>query len=199
MDMFRVWLPDDTTKDIVNIPPPQPLTGLDKISWVRVRLFFWFAFKKRLLTKVERVRRGLGYEECCTVCGNAPEDVIHAIRDYSVAKGVCSQLIPMEKQDKFYSENLQKWLESNLGNHYSFSLRDVDLQCFFGLMLDTGLVAAEWVLKDRHGGWILGFNKNLDHCSAFNAELWGVLDCLMILKSQKYDGALIRIDSQEAL
>ncbi|MBA0602484.1 hypothetical protein Gorai_002664 [Gossypium raimondii] len=32
MDMFRVWLSNDTTKDIVNIPPPQPLTGPDKIS-----------------------------------------------------------------------------------------------------------------------------------------------------------------------
>lgn len=35
MNMFRVWLPDDITKRIVNIPPPQPLTRLDKIAWGR--------------------------------------------------------------------------------------------------------------------------------------------------------------------
>ncbi|MBA0602483.1 hypothetical protein Gorai_002663, partial [Gossypium raimondii] len=53
--------------------------------------------------------------------------------------------------------------------------------------LDTGLVAAEGVLRGRHGGWILGFNRSLGYCSVFNAELWGVLDGLMILKSRKYD------------
>ncbi|MBA0667708.1 hypothetical protein Goklo_000763, partial [Gossypium klotzschianum] len=63
--------------------------------------------------------------------------------------------------------------------------------------LDTGLVAAKGVLRGRHGGWILGFNRSLGYCSVFNAELWGVLDDLMILKSRKYDRVLIRIDSQK--
>ncbi|MFQ6668200.1 hypothetical protein Gotur_033941 [Gossypium turneri] len=65
--------------------------------------------------------------------------------------------------------------------------------------LDFELVVFGGVLKDRHGGWILGFNKSLGHYSVFNAELWGVLDGLRILQSQNYNGVVIRVDSQEAL
>ncbi|MBA0803588.1 hypothetical protein Gohar_013782 [Gossypium harknessii] len=65
--------------------------------------------------------------------------------------------------------------------------------------LDFELVVFGGVLKDRHGVWILGFNKSLGHYSVFNAKLWGVLDGLRILQSQNYNGVVIRVDSQEAL
>ncbi|MBA0818831.1 hypothetical protein Gohar_000121, partial [Gossypium harknessii] len=40
---------------------------------------------------------------------------------------------------------------------------------------------------------------SLGHYSVFNAGLLGVLDGLTILQSQKYDGVVIKIDSQEVL
>ncbi|KAH1064622.1 hypothetical protein J1N35_029609 [Gossypium stocksii] len=61
------------------------------------------------------------------------------------------------------------------------------------------MAASGGVLRDRHGDWILGFNNSLGHCSVFNAELWGVLDGLMIIQSRNCDGVVIRSDSQEAL
>lgn len=69
------------------------------------------------------------------MCENALDDVILVLKDCSVAKKVRYQLILVEKRDKFFSGNLQEWLESNLGNPYKISLREVDWQCFFGLMV----------------------------------------------------------------
>ncbi|MBA0824956.1 hypothetical protein Goarm_021588, partial [Gossypium armourianum] len=80
----------------------------------------------RLLTQKERVRRGIGDGELCTTCGNAPENVIHVIRDCSVTKEVWYRLIPTAKRGNFFFESLQEWLESNLGNQYKIFLKDVD-------------------------------------------------------------------------
>ncbi|MBA0573399.1 hypothetical protein Golob_000675, partial [Gossypium lobatum] len=142
---------------------------------------------------VEQVKRGLRDEECCTVCGNALEDVIHAIKDYSVAKGVywALQYSSSHKSSNSMRQNIR--MSATKAGTW------VCLNSDGAVKLDTGLVAAEWVLRGHHRGWILGFNRSLGYCSVFNAELWGVLDGLMILKSRKYDRVLIRIDSQKAL
>ncbi|MBA0660033.1 hypothetical protein Goklo_012089 [Gossypium klotzschianum] len=67
------------------------------------------------------------------------------------------------------------------------------------MKLDSEMTAFGGVLRDRHGGWILGFNKSLGHYLVFNAKVWGVLDGLMIIQSRNYDVVVIRSDSQEAL
>ncbi|KAH1064623.1 hypothetical protein J1N35_029610 [Gossypium stocksii] len=41
----------------------------------------------------------------------------------------------MEKQDSFFSGNLQDWMKSNLRKRYNFSLKGVEWQCFFGIIM----------------------------------------------------------------
>ncbi|MBA0724721.1 hypothetical protein Golax_021386 [Gossypium laxum] len=48
----------------------------------------------------------------------------------------------------------------------------------------TGLSAAGGVVRDEIGKWILGCNHFLGKCSAFDAELWGILDGLLLLQKQ---------------
>ncbi|MBA0776607.1 hypothetical protein Gotri_011576 [Gossypium trilobum] len=52
----------------------------------RVRIFIWLDLKHRLLTQVERRKRGITNDDHYTIYGVVSEDVIHAIRDCSAAK-----------------------------------------------------------------------------------------------------------------
>ncbi|MBA0702663.1 hypothetical protein Goari_020601 [Gossypium aridum] len=66
------------------------------------------------------------------------------------------------------------------------------------MKLDSGL-ATRGALRDRYGGWIIGYNRNLGQCYVLNAELWDILDGLKIAKDQNYDGVSIKTDSQKAI
>ncbi|MBA0753238.1 hypothetical protein Gogos_021674, partial [Gossypium gossypioides] len=60
-------------------------------------------------------------------------------------------------------------------------------------------VAADRLIKDNQGRWILGFNKRLDQCSVFNAELWDILDGLLFLQNRHCDKMLIKTNSMKEL
>ncbi|KAK5839466.1 hypothetical protein PVK06_008260 [Gossypium arboreum] len=67
------------------------------------------------------------------------------------------------------------------------------------MKIDFGLATVGETIRDRHRGWILGYNKNLGRFSVFNAELWGILDGLRILKTREYNGVVIKTNNQEAI
>ncbi|MFQ6670287.1 hypothetical protein Gotur_035274, partial [Gossypium turneri] len=176
----------------------------DRIDWFRsgsgpqrIQMFIWFALKQRLLTQVERVISGIG-EECCTVCKRASEDVIHFIRDCSMAKGAWSQIIPIDKQcNSNYKIDNTRRLKS-----WRTSCRTDIWTCLYSdgtVKVISGNASVGGVIRDHHGGWILGFNKRLGQCSIFNYELWGILDDFALLQSRQYDKVLIWTDNMEVL
>ncbi|KAA3467445.1 reverse transcriptase [Gossypium australe] len=60
--------------------------GLQKVCF-----FFWTVLKQKLLTNVERVRRCLAVDSSCSICGRDFEDILHIIRDCTVAMEVWKQ------------------------------------------------------------------------------------------------------------
>ncbi|MBA0572151.1 hypothetical protein Golob_002511, partial [Gossypium lobatum] len=52
---------------------------------------------------MERVHLKIGHDLACGVCGHGFEDVLHAIRDCSLARSIWDQLIPIDQQAWFYS------------------------------------------------------------------------------------------------
>ncbi|MBA0761977.1 hypothetical protein Gotri_024539 [Gossypium trilobum] len=42
-------------------------------------------------------------------------------------------------------------------------------------------------VEDPNGQWILGFNRMLGLYSIFNAELWGILNGLIVLHNKRWD------------
>lgn len=40
---------------------------------------------------------------------------------------------------------------------------------------NSGMVGCGGVLRDDQGRWVSGFDMNIGYCSAFRAELWGIL------------------------
>lgn len=70
--------------------------------------------KQRLLTNVERMRRGFGNDRSCTLCSIKLEDSLHAICDCVKAKEVWLQVIPIGKQRGFFLGSLYDWFGNNL-------------------------------------------------------------------------------------
>ncbi|MBA0648959.1 hypothetical protein Goklo_016580 [Gossypium klotzschianum] len=53
--------------------------------------FIWTVLKERLLSNVERVKRGLIVNPSCPICGHDLEDILHIIRDCTTAKAIWRQ------------------------------------------------------------------------------------------------------------
>ncbi|MBA0843598.1 hypothetical protein Goarm_000770, partial [Gossypium armourianum] len=54
------------------------------------------------------------------------------------------------------------------------------------------------VVRDQVGNWILGFNHYLGRCSLLEAELWGILDGILILLSKGYKKVRILKESVDS-
>lgn len=62
-----------------------------------------------------------------------------------------------------------------------------------------GLSTTGGVVRDEMRKWILGYNRFLGKCSAFDTELWVILDGLLLLQKQGYDKITIQLDNLEVV
>ncbi|MBA0637824.1 hypothetical protein Godav_000172, partial [Gossypium davidsonii] len=127
----------------------------------------------KMLTEM---RRDVGVEEHCTVCGLFANDVLHAIRDCSEAKDVWSQIIPTDKQEYWALQcnSMHKKYQFRRSKSRSTSSRTDDwTRLYSDRVAKVGFedVVAGVIFRDQHGNWILGFNRQLCQCSVFNAKL----------------------------
>ncbi|KAH1072323.1 hypothetical protein J1N35_024651 [Gossypium stocksii] len=53
------------------------------------------------------------------------------------------------------------------------------------------------VIRDGRGQWILGYNRPLGKCTAVIAELWVILDGLLLVQKQGYAEVIIQSDNLE--
>ncbi|MFQ6667439.1 hypothetical protein Gotur_033468 [Gossypium turneri] len=88
---------------IVAVPPPTSSIGNDELisRWLdhgpqRVRHFLWLVLNEKLMTNVERCRRGFIDDPSCASCGHVEESIIHVLRDYASAQEVWRQLVLTE-------------------------------------------------------------------------------------------------------
>ncbi|KAH1047396.1 hypothetical protein J1N35_038180 [Gossypium stocksii] len=55
------------------------------------------------------------------------------------------------------------------------------------------------VARDQDGNWIVGFSRFLGICSPFEAEIWSILDGILILLSKGYRRTFITTDNLEVV
>ncbi|MBA0872893.1 hypothetical protein Goshw_022800, partial [Gossypium schwendimanii] len=201
----------------------------------RVRVFLWLAFKQKLLTNSERVRRGFSHCSSCSICGHEFEDLFHVLRDCPPAKEVWrldyglvwSCLFGLVAWRIWKNRNLFifqhiSWTASevvkvsscwgcnyishdgdNFNNKQSSSLMvNLDDTWVFlstdgAVVRDSGYAATGGVAHDRNGNWIVGFNRFLGVCSPFEAEVWAILDGILILLNKGYKQIIIMTDNLE--
>ncbi|KAA3458339.1 reverse transcriptase [Gossypium australe] len=63
----------------------------------------------------------------------------------------------------------------------------------------TGDASAGGVVQDQDGKWISGYTHYLGKCSPLEAELWGILDGVLILKNNGYKRIIINTDNLEVV
>jgi ribonuclease HI len=64
-----------------------------------------------------------------------------------------------------------------------------------GAYKDGSAAGCGGVIRDSHGGWIGGFAKYLGICSAYVAELWGVLEGLRYARNHGFTRIELNVDS----
>ncbi|MBA0628908.1 hypothetical protein Godav_023538, partial [Gossypium davidsonii] len=185
-------LKDEKWKSVWKLPGPQ-----------RVRFFIWTALQERLLSNVERVRRGLAVDPSCTICGFHLEDILHILRDCAVAKDDTS-MVHEEGSSWACLFGLLIW---RLWKNCSFkppieeeSFEDlIFLNTDGAVQLESKNVAPGGVVRDGNGDWIFGYNRRFGKCSIFNAELLGILEGLRLIQRRGHDEVIIQSDSLEAV
>ncbi|KAK5772878.1 hypothetical protein PVK06_049178 [Gossypium arboreum] len=140
----------------------------------------------KLLSNVERFRRGLSDDPSCHIYRHDLEDVIHILRDCPAAKDVWSQ---------FYSTSQ---VDSSVGTEITSEAHLSEEQVYINtdgaVHLDSSFAAARGVVRDKSGNWITGFHRFLGKFSIFDAELWGILGGLKLVQRRGYDQILIYSD-----
>ncbi|MBA0753883.1 hypothetical protein Gogos_019946, partial [Gossypium gossypioides] len=63
----------------------------------------------------------------------------------------------------------------------------INLHISRAVKLGAGFTATGGVVRELNEAWILGFNHYLGDYSVFDAELWGILDGLILLERQGYN------------
>ncbi|MFQ6640914.1 hypothetical protein Gotur_014660 [Gossypium turneri] len=109
----------------------------------KVHFFFWTVFKQRLLTNMERVRRGLAEDPSCPICGHSSKDILHVIRDCTLAKQVWKQNRNLFIfQEKSWSPEEIIKTSASWAKHFSLASRqvaDIEIEMTYGEPL-----AREW-------------------------------------------------------
>lgn len=83
--------------------------------------------------------------------------------------------------------------ENTLDNSWIFNSTD-------GVVArDSGYAATGGVARDHEGNWIVGFSRFLGVCSPFEAEVWGILDGILILLNMGFGKISILSDNLEVV
>ncbi|MBA0599498.1 hypothetical protein Gorai_005715, partial [Gossypium raimondii] len=133
LDLFRIWVLEDIILLLVSIPLPHLDAGSDRISWLpsskgtSESTFLPLAYPQATPSyqlgtckerhNLERVRRGIGQDASCPVCGHVVEDTLHVLRDCLAVNEVWEQVVPRSPATGFFNSNLFDWLVSNLQSH----------------------------------------------------------------------------------
>ncbi|MBA0628426.1 hypothetical protein Godav_023151 [Gossypium davidsonii] len=62
-----------------------------------------------------------------------------------------------------------------------------------------GAASAGGVLRDQNKDWILGYNHYVKKCMVFEAEVWGILDGMLISLSKGFNRVMIHSNNLEVV
>ncbi|KAA3487249.1 LINE-1 reverse transcriptase isogeny [Gossypium australe] len=113
------WIPDSGADKVIwarsmsgAFTVPSAFRTLKEDTWSSLEEN-WKTFWKyqgpqiRLLTNLERTRRGIGQSNSYTVCGHEYEDMAHVLRDFLAAKDVWMHVLPNHLKQRFFSDSFR--------------------------------------------------------------------------------------------
>ncbi|PRQ37815.1 putative RNA-directed DNA polymerase [Rosa chinensis] len=80
----------------------------------KLKSFFWLICHGKLLTNVERVKRRMSSDPSCPLCHNAPETIMHLLRDCSHASSIWNKIICLDTITRAMHLDWMSWLAANI-------------------------------------------------------------------------------------
>ncbi|KAK9013062.1 hypothetical protein V6N11_041084 [Hibiscus sabdariffa] len=124
-----------------------------KWSWIwslavtpRIRMFVWLTLMQRLMTNVERCRRGLSSNAPCLSCGCVSETIIHILRDCPPTRLFWLSILPPESCGSFFAATLDDWVTANIREVHNLQGSTILWACLFPTLL--------WQLWKRRNDFI---------------------------------------------
>lgn len=107
----------------------------------KVCIFIWILKQRRLMTNVERSRRGLTTDTRCPLCGEYNEDDDHCIRKCVQAAEIWEVFLPFGAKNSFFTLDFDCWLTLNVTGNMNRNTHDK-----WG---ETFALVAWWIWKWR--------------------------------------------------
>ncbi|KAJ1376792.1 ribonuclease H, partial [Sesbania bispinosa] len=118
-------LPQRCLDYLAGVKPPAPEDSADCPSW-KFSSNGEFSIKstyKHISDSIndfsrilKRLTRGMTLDDLCPRCGNAPETIMHMLRDCEVVAELWDSLIDNKNWSAFFSLGIDQWLRTNLHN-----------------------------------------------------------------------------------
>ncbi|KAK8478769.1 hypothetical protein V6N11_065391 [Hibiscus sabdariffa] len=178
----------------------------------RARMFLWLVLRQRLMTNVERVRRGLSSDPSCSSCGCYSETILHILRDCPPVRSFWKSIIPQVEHECFFGASLDHWVAMNIKTSRALGPSTPPWSCFFpsflwqvclntdaSVSLPDHLGSLGGVLRGSSGDWLRGYRQSVGVVSPLNAELWSILVGLQLAFSMGFSRVQVQSDSSVAI
>ncbi|MBA0799698.1 hypothetical protein Gohar_010197 [Gossypium harknessii] len=148
------------------------------------------------------VRRGIGSDSTCRLCGHDLEELLHVLRDCPVARdiewpchfGMLAWRL-WKNRNNFVFQDITWSTEEIIKVSYSWVHLDID-----GLVkIEDDFAVVGGLVQHCNGKWIFDFYKYLGCCSVLESKLWSILDGLNLALDRGFQCILIQMDSREAI
>ncbi|KAK9032483.1 hypothetical protein V6N11_056745 [Hibiscus sabdariffa] len=102
--------PASVVPHFFSIRCPHPDDVADNCCWRWDRQF------SKLMTNVERTRRGISDSLCCDLCDGLFESVLHVLRDCPPARVIWDTIVQPSVRMRFFSLDVSEWLMENISS-----------------------------------------------------------------------------------
>ncbi|KAK7840523.1 hypothetical protein CFP56_016614 [Quercus suber] len=95
----------------------------------------WQCYHKSITMRTILVARGMDVSLLCPVCNEAPESIIHALRDCRYVRTFWNSFPTPFQPNLFYETNMLDWLRLNCCSSCPYSHLNID----WGIIFNYGL------------------------------------------------------------
>ncbi|KAG8490243.1 hypothetical protein CXB51_015601 [Gossypium anomalum] len=187
---------DCCVREIISIPPPHPDSGPDRVIWAQSP------------SGVFSVRSAYGALKELT--WNPPNERLEYIWKYPGPQRVIiflwlaykQRLLTNSECDCPFAKDvwmlvLARQLKQRLGFTIISDISWVFLSTDGALVRDSRYADIRGVARDHDRNWIVGYSHFLGVCSLFEAEVWAILNGILILLNKRYRKISILTDNLE--
>ncbi|KAL6199672.1 hypothetical protein ACLB2K_029455 [Fragaria x ananassa] len=83
----------------------------------KLKTFMWSVFHQKILTNVQRVRRGFSTITSCPICKNADETLLHLLRDCPRSQAIWNSILSPGSITNYFSLDWNGWISAQFHCH----------------------------------------------------------------------------------